>query len=141
MEDGSEQRELLQANFYWRMYISGLIMRPSCYSCCYAGYQRTADITIGDFHGLEECADSNLFSLNKGVSLVLCNTDNGKEYGQSLYNAGIVQASSLEAARQPRLEYPTRCHPLRKLAMRDISALPFESFKKKYYLLAGSGNY
>ena len=140
MEDGSERAELLNENFYWRMYISGLILRPSCYSCRYAGSHRNADITIGDFHGFEDNAGSDLISVNKGVSLVLCNTDKGKAYGRSLYNAGIVRLSSLEAARQPRLEYPASKHPLRKQVMRDISVLPYESFKKKYYLLAGSGN-
>ena len=137
MEDGSEHREFLLNNFYWRIYISGLIMRPSCYTCHYAGYRRSADITIGDFHGFEETSGQNLFSAAKGVSLVLSNTGKGREFCHCLYEAGTVQICPLQKAMQPRLESAVPSHPLRQLAMKDISVLPFDVFIKKYYLLAG----
>ena len=138
MEDGSEQREFLLKNFYWRMYISGLIMRPSCYTCHYSGYRRSADITIGDFHGFEEGEDRKLFSVNKGISLVLGNTDKGREFIKCLNEAGTVEVCPLQKAMQPRLEYPASPHPLRKLAMKDISLLSYDVFMKKYDRLAGS---
>jgi hypothetical protein len=138
MEDGSEQREFLLKNFYWRMYISGLIMRPSCYTCHYSGYRRSADITIGDFHGFEEGEDRKLFSVNKGISLVLGNTDKGRAFIKCLNEAGTVEVCPLQKAMQPRLEYPASPHPLRKLAMKDISLLPYDVFRKKYDRLAGS---
>ncbi len=138
MEDGSEQREFLLKNFYWRIYISGLIMRPSCYTCHYAGYRRCADITIGDFHGFEEPAGGNLFSAAKGVSLILCNTEKGREFCQCLSNAGTVLPCPLQEALQPRLLSAASSHPLRKLAMKDIAVLPYDVFMKKYNLLAGA---
>lgn len=138
MEDGSEKREFLLKNFYWRMYISGLIMRPSCYTCHYSGYRRSADVTIGDFHGFEEDEDRGLFSVKKGISLVLGNTAKGREYIKCLNKAGTVQVCPLQKAMQPRLEYPASPHPLRKLAMRDISLLSYDVFRKKYDRLAGS---
>ena len=137
MEDGSEQREFLLKNFYWRIYISGLIMRPSCYTCHYAGYRRSADITIGDFHDFEETSNQNFFPVTKGVSLVLCNTRKGREFCQSLYEAGTVQPCPLQKAMQPRLECAAPSHPLRNLAMKDIAVLPYDIFMKKYNLLAG----
>ncbi len=139
MEDGSEKREFLLENFYWRIYINGLIMRPSCHACHYAGYLRSADITIGDFHGFAEKGDQNRFSVSKGVSLVLANTDKGREFCRCLYEAGTVQDCTLQNAMQPRLQCAAPPHPLRKLAMKDISVLPFDIFMKKYNLLAGSG--
>ena len=139
MEDGSEHREHLLSNFYWRIYIGGLILRPSCHSCHYAGYRRSADITIGDFHGFEESSGQKLFSVAKGVSLVLGNTEKGREFCRCLSEAGTVQTVPLQEALQPRLESAAPPHPLRKLAMKDVSVLPFEVFIKKYHLLAGSG--
>ena len=136
-EDGREGREFLLDNFYWRLYISGLIMRPSCHTCHYAGYRRSADITIGDFHGFEETADPPLFDAAGGISLVLGNTEKGRAFCQCLSGAGTVQACPLQRAMQPRLERAAPSHPLRKLAMKDISALPYEVFIKKYHLLAG----
>jgi len=137
MEDGAEKREFLLDNFYWRMYISGLIMRPSCYTCHYAGYRRCADITIGDFHGFKVNDNHNQFSVAEGVSLVLGNTDKGREFCQYLYEAGTVQECRLDKAMQPRLKCAAPPHPLKKLAMKDISVLPFEIFMKKYDRLAG----
>ena len=140
MENGSEHREFLLNNFYWRLYINGFIMRPSCHVCRYAGYRRSADITIGDFHGFKGETDQNLFSAAKGISLVLGNTETGLEFCQCLYAAGTVQRCPLQQAMQPRLEYAAPAHPLRKLAMKDISILSFDVFIKKYYLLAGLKN-
>ncbi len=139
MEDGSEHREFLLNNFYWRLYISGLIMRPSCHACPYACYRRCADITIGDFHGFEEIPDGQRFSPARGISLVLGSTDKGREFCRCLSAAGTVRPVPLQSALQPRLEGPARPHPLRKLAMKDVSALPFDVFQQKYHLLAGSG--
>ena len=140
MDNGSERREFLLKNFYWRLYISGFIMRPSCHACHYAGYRRSADITIGDFHGFEETAHQNLFSSAKGISLVLGNTGKGREFCHCLSESGTVQSVPLQKAMQPRLICAAPAHPLRKLAMKDVSVLPFEAFRKKYYLLAGTGN-
>ena len=114
-------------------------MRPSCHACHYAGYRRSADITIGDFHGFAETGDKKRFSVSKGISLVLANTNKGREFCRCLYEAGTVQACSLENAMQPRLQCAASPHPLRKLAMKDISVLPYDVFMKKYNLLAGSG--
>ena len=141
MEDGKERREFLLNNFYWRLYISGLIMRPSCHTCHYAGYRRCADITIGDFHSFEETADQPRFSAAKGISLVLGNTDKGREFCRCLHGAGTVLACPLQKAMQPRLECAAPAHPLRNLAMKDISVLPYEIFMKKYNLVAGKKNH
>ena len=137
MEDGSERREFLMENFYWRLYIRGLIMRPSCYNCHYAGFRRSADVTIGDFHGFEENENRNRFSVKKGVSVVLGNTAKGREFIQCLNDAGTVQACPVQKAMQPRLECAVTPHPLRKLAMKDISVLSYDVFRKKYGRLAG----
>ncbi len=137
MEDGSEKREFLLKNFYWRLYISGMIMRPSCYTCRYAGTRRSADITVGDFHGFDETGNRDRFSASRGVSLVLGNTDKGREFCRCLDRAGSVQGFPLQEAMQPRLECAAPAHPLRELVMKDIRALPYDVFRKKYYLLAG----
>lgn len=140
MEDGRERREYLLNNFYWRLYISGLILRPSCHACHYAGYRRSADITIGDFHGFKETADQNLFSAAKGISLVLGNSGKGREFCHCLYESGTCKHIPLLQAIQPRLVCAAPAHPFRKLAIKDAAVLPYDVFRKKYFLLAGKGN-
>lgn len=62
-------------NSYSKMYFQHLIVRPSCHKCPYAGFKRAADLTLGDFWGIEkEFPD---FDDDKGTSLVLCNSQKG----------------------------------------------------------------
>lgn len=51
-----------------------LYMRPSCAQCDFKGDNRRSDITLGDFWGLDKALDEN-----KGTTLLLINTERGKE--------------------------------------------------------------
>lgn len=65
-------------NVYMRAFLSNLSLRPSCYSCPAKGGKSSADITMGDFWGIE-----NLHSElddDKGTSLVLVNSIRGKNF-------------------------------------------------------------
>ncbi len=58
-------------------YVRGnLFMRPCCSECKYKEKIRVADISIGDFWGLDSTKE-NLF---KGISVIMVNTDKGAEY-------------------------------------------------------------
>lgn len=64
-------------NAYMRGFLSDIYLRPSCYSCkCKNGISHS-DITIADFWGINIQAPD--FDDNKGVGLVLVNTQRGKE--------------------------------------------------------------
>lgn len=52
------------------------IIRPSCYYCKYKKVIRTGDITIADYWGIDKAIPG--FNDNKGVSLVLVNTEKGQ---------------------------------------------------------------
>lgn len=55
---------------------SGFILRKACYSCHLKKIERSADLSLGDFWNLKNTG----FNDNKGISLVLLNTDKGKEF-------------------------------------------------------------
>lgn len=61
---------------YSRAYHSGMIGRPSCYSCPFKGYPRMADITLADFWGVEKVAED--LDNDTGTSAVLVNSKKGK---------------------------------------------------------------
>jgi coenzyme F420-reducing hydrogenase beta subunit len=54
-----------------------LYIRPSCTECKFKGFPRVADITLGDFWGLEEIIPNHD---DKGVSAVLINSEKGEKY-------------------------------------------------------------
>ena len=70
---------------YTRGYLqTGNITRLSCFDCRFKESKRIADITLGDFWGIEKVApelDDNL-----GTSLVMCNTNQGLNFFKELDN-------------------------------------------------------
>lgn len=67
---------------YFKAFLSGLSMRESCYDCIYSKSDRVGDITLGDFWGAKEYDPS--LDDGKGTSLVLCNTQKGKDFLDSV---------------------------------------------------------
>lgn len=59
---------------YTRAFLRGLCYTENCYSCQYAQSKRVGDITMGDSWGTEMQEE-----LHKGLSLVLCQTEKGRE--------------------------------------------------------------
>lgn len=62
---------------YSRAYHSHMIARPSCYNCLWKGFPRIADISLGDFWGVENYAKH--LDNNTGTSAVMINSDKGDE--------------------------------------------------------------
>lgn len=62
-------------NDYMRLFLSDLILRPSCYNCLSKSGRSGADVTLGDFWGIEKKYSE--FDDDRGVSVVLVNRDKG----------------------------------------------------------------
>lgn len=59
---------------YTIAFLHGISYTENCYFCRYAQVDRVGDLTIGDSWGTEMQEE-----LSKGVSLILCQTDKGKQ--------------------------------------------------------------
>lgn len=87
-EDGSSKSSMLvQAyNFFFH---NNLSLRPSCLNCTYRSKKRCADITIGDFWGIDRITHKNE---NKGASILFPITKKGMKYVKTLYEtADLVE--------------------------------------------------
>lgn len=63
---------------YMKVFLSDIILRPSCYVCkCKNGVSHS-DLTIADYWGINQLMPD--FDDDKGVGLVLINTPKGKNY-------------------------------------------------------------
>lgn len=60
---------------YTTAFLNGLFYTDNCYSCKYARKERVSDITLGDSWGSNLANDQK----GKGISLILCQTERGKE--------------------------------------------------------------
>ncbi|MBE5834817.1 MAG: 4Fe-4S dicluster domain-containing protein [Butyrivibrio sp.] len=72
------------ASSYIYYFTKASIYRENCYKCKYAGKHRPADLTIGDFWGIEkqhpEYLDKNNWNFPVGISLLIGNTIKGIQY-------------------------------------------------------------
>ncbi len=59
-------------------FLDNLYLRESCFSCRYASETRQGDITLGDFWGYRESGPEYIEDDDRGISLVIINTDKGE---------------------------------------------------------------
>lgn len=82
-------------------FLNGLMYTENCYEHYYVDSKRVTDLTIGDSWGTE------LPDAGKGISLISCNTDLGKEFFEQsdvyLTDVDIEKAP----ASNPQLMHPT----------------------------------
>lgn len=69
-------------NIYMRAFLKNLIIRPSCENCCAKTPLNASDLTIGDFWGIKNVSPD--FYDENGVSIIICNTNNGVKWIEAL---------------------------------------------------------
>lgn len=102
-EDGSELVIPASKSSYYDLFLNLKTLRDSCYDCPFAGGARPADLSIGDYWGVEfrnpDLLEENggEFSLNRGISCLLVNNDRGRigleRFGDGLNLAEVEYAN------------------------------------------------
>lgn len=105
-----------QLSSYYKYFLNADVYRDSCYSCQYASCHRPADITVGDYWGIQkghpELMEVSHFKeqLQYGVSCVIANTEKGKAYLEKLKESMKLYESSYEkvARGNDQLNHPSK---------------------------------
>ncbi len=87
------------------IFYSSVCLNESCYVCRYSSMHRVSDITIGDYWGIKESypdMDDNL-----GTSLVILNTEKGKELFECIKDKIVYQRTPASDCKQRNLMSPT----------------------------------
>lgn len=119
-----------------RGYHTNVFCRPSCYNCQYKGFPRIADITIGDYWGIEKISPN--LDNNIGTSLILLNSKKGCMYFdkikykleweetpfESILKGNIALQKSIEPAKINREQF-----------FKDLNENTFEEVTNKYFPL------
>ena len=98
---------------YNTLFLDGDIYRENCYECPYAHRERVADMTIGDFWGIErehpELLKQEAFDERKGISCILANTAKGVELCNELTDRIWLSKSSYDkiARKNGQLSHPS----------------------------------
>ena len=78
-EIDTESKKIIEQhknNIYHLMFGAHVSLRDSCYECQFRKYERAADISLGDFWGIENYYPNVI--TNRGVSAIMINTEKGQ---------------------------------------------------------------
>ena len=81
---------------YYNAFLTCKTYRESCYNCRFANSERVGDITLGDYWGIQKFHPE--FYDENGVSLVLLNTEKGRNLFAEISDEVEALKSSLEKA-------------------------------------------
>lgn len=71
-----EDKAIYYGETYTKLFYGHNILRPACFKCPYKNIYHPADITIGDYWGIDDIVQG--FSDEKGVSMLLINNGKGR---------------------------------------------------------------
>ena len=117
LAEGAQNTVLLSSVFsenpFMRAFLADLILRPSCYSCPSKSGRSGSDLTIADYWAIPRVAPE--FDDDKGVSLVLVQTEKGKSFYQSLKEKTTFIVTSYQEAQGANggFKEKTPMHPKR----------------------------
>ncbi len=131
--DGATFSQPLNSSPYGRGFGMQLFLRPACSKCRYTSTSRPADLTMGDFWGLDPKLKLPT-QREQGISLVLVNSAKGQVAFDALANRfGQVERPLAEAvAGNPRLHHPLNHNPKRAAFFAAFAAMPFEKVEEKF---------
>ncbi len=116
---------------YTYLFYKHIMFRHSCGKCHFTNTKRPSDITIADFWGWEK-TDANVNADDKGLSLVLVNTEKGRKLFEEAKSDLNVIPAKLENCMQTHLRIPSDIHPKRMDFERDYINKGFDYVYKKY---------
>lgn len=92
----TEYIQILRKDLYMRGFLADLYLRPSCHHCAYKGINRTADITLADFWGINRLMPE--MDDDKGTSLVLVHSEKGRRLFEAVQNEMNYRSVSADSA-------------------------------------------
>jgi coenzyme F420-reducing hydrogenase beta subunit len=117
-------------NRYYQIFISHYATRLSCHNCLYTKIPRYADVTVGDYWGIDKL-QTNL-EITNGISKILVNTIKGKQLFQEIENRLTFIQMPLETALRPNLKRPPLQNTNRKQFFQDFNNKGLNYCAKKY---------
>ncbi len=134
-EDGKEYCKDRNHDLFFIGYLQyGNFSRPSCYNCKFKGFPQKADITLGDFWGIEKIDPS--MDNDKGTSTVMINSHKGEELFNLARKNIVYREFSINDVLKGNDAMNKSLYSLysnRKDFFDAISSKPFEEVAKLYF--------
>ncbi len=119
---------------YLKLFGHGFSMNKSCFSCKFNKIPRVADITIGDFWGVDEY--NATLNDEKGISIAIINNNKGEQFFNTFNNLCTINKIPLDIAikKNHNIIQPTKEPQLRADFFRDFLSQKYtlDKLSKKY---------
>lgn len=128
----TEYLQIIYNDLYMRSFLRNMCLRNSCYECSFKSKYRQSDITLADFWGVEKICPS--MDDDKGTSLVILNSDKGRQLFESIKESVVYQEVELDEAikyNSAMISSAPRPHN-RDEYMEKVLAGNFEKVTRKY---------
>lgn len=134
LENGKKYHRILHEDPFMIGFLRNLFLRPSCHRCLFSRVPRVADISLGDFWGVDKHHPE--WDDDRGTSLVLIQTDKGRKAFQSCRKDLTVHEADLNVAikSNPCISGSLPPGQKRDTFFRDLDRLPFEKVIKTYMM-------
>lgn len=117
---------------YMQAFLRNLCLRPSCYDCKFKTKHRQADITLADFWGAQNFLPE--MDDDKGTSLIIINSDRGKDIFNKISNKTKFSEVNIEEAikNNSSMIQSVVLPKKRENFIADIKAKPFNKVVDSY---------
>lgn len=123
-------------DLYMKVFLQNLSLRDSCYDCKFKKYNRMSDITLADFWGIDNIMPE--MNDNKGTSLVIINSEKGKELFESIKDEMVCRETNLDEAIKynPSMIKSVELNPNREKFFNELDKMEFDRLANKYLIRA-----
>lgn len=126
-EDGNVYRRLHTEDSFWNAFLPCMCLRKSCANCKFSRLPRQADVTIGDFWGIEHFDKS--INDRKGTSVVLVNNKKGGEIIQKcapFWSRDVITPIGEATRINKTIIQPFHAHPARRRFFDNLDRYPLD---------------
>lgn len=129
--DGSDVSKKHHDDLYMKAFLHNISLRPSCYACGSKSPYRVADISLGDFWGIQSVAPH--MDDDAGTSLVMLHTKKGKElFDRASINLLIQQVPFEQGVeKNPSFHTSSPLNPRRKEFFKGLKNTSFDKLVQK----------
>lgn len=138
LADGSMQKLFGSEYAYYWYFLHADIYRENCYHCKYACSARPADITIGDYWGIEKAhpglLGKGIWKEENGISVIICNSEKGCTYVEGLRDVVEMIPSDFKKASEKnhQLRHPSIVSDRRERVMAIYCTEGYEELDRYY---------
>ena len=139
--DESQEIIMRKDSDYFLLFGSNLFFRECCYNCRFKNFNTHADLTIGDYWGIEKLYPQ--LDDDGGCSVVLVNTEKGAQFFAEATKACTVVETPLQFAMEthPKLEKSIGRNPYRNLFYRIFKTNDMYAYHKAVKRCTGKSLY